>query len=125
MNEEIGHLLTVLTTVILIILSIVVFGWLYEANQYNSFNQAAQQVITRHNGVDNDAQTQLNDLSHDKYHGMFKVKPDSDADKKVDYGKTIYYTTEVRLPSVSSQWKSIVAKNTSSTTASVRPDSND
>lgn len=125
MNEEIGHLFTVITTIVLITLLVVTFGWFYESNQLNSFNQAARQTITRNDGLNDSTQAQLNKLSRDKFHNMFVINRKSDADKEVEYGHVVNYSIKATLPALNKNISPVVATKHDSVIASVRPGSTD
>ena len=123
MNEDIQELFQTLFVWLWIIIILFVVGIsTLTVIQYNNFQNAADQVISRYGGVTNQATTTLNKMADNFYGGRFRVSASAANQSPKSYGSVIDYTINVKLP-VLSTITNIPVDN--STVANVRKESRD
>lgn len=101
MDDIIEFIMSHISWVAYLILIIFAGSLWYNVNQYNDFENTADQVISRSGGLTERAYNILQDESKNRYHNMFSVKlndKEKFADKPVDYGDDVTYNIYVTIP---------------------------
>lgn len=124
MDNIIDFIVSHISWVAYLILIIFVGGLWYNVNQYNDFENTADQVISRSGGLTERAYNILQTESKDRYHNMFNVRlndKEKFADKPVDYGDNVTYKIYIRIPAFN---KTIKAGGDRTVQNQVRVDTN-
>lgn len=96
MKNYYAYIITIVPTVLVLAILLLANSSGYNGNLVNDYHLQAEQVISRSGGLNDGAKRYLDNLSKNKFKGMFSV---SSNQSKVNNGDSIKYVIHGHIPS--------------------------